>query len=297
MTSPDHPRPPSPSQGQLIPPDQGPPSKPSQGQLAAPDPTSSPLPQEQLVPLDQKPPAAPSQGRLIAPVGDTDAEEDPGPATGTAAAKPTPAGSNSAPAKTPPLPESLWETDFNHAACRLELRRLGAVYREIPPVRDPGQRDCGILRPVEVTEILPGIALEGGAVMRCDTARELAHWMAEVVVPAARHLPGSPGLTGLSLGTTYQCREVVGGPTTARVSEHALGNAVDIAGFSLDDGTRLAIAPVGERGDLSVAFQNAVQGAACLFFTTVLGPGSNAAHDDHLHLDVKARNGGFRLCQ
>ena len=52
-----------------------------------------------------------------------------------------------------------------------------------------------------------------------------------------------------------------------------------------------------DRGDMEVAFQNAVQGAACLFFSTVLGPGSNAAHDDHLHLDIKARRGGFRLCQ
>ena len=41
----------------------------------------------------------------------------------------------------------------------------------------------------------------------------------------------------------------------------------------------------------------AIRGAACLYFTTVLGPGSNAAHDDHLHLDVKARNGGYRICE
>ena len=72
---------------------------------------------------------------------------------------------------------------------------------------------------------------------------------------------------------------------------------MDIAAFGFDDGSRLAIAPPEDRGDMAVAFQNAVQASACLFFATVLGPGSNAAHDDHLHLDVKARRGGFRLCQ
>ena len=79
--------------------------------------------------------------------------------------------------------------------------------------------------------------------------------------------------------------------------QHALGNAIDIAGFDLAGGERIEIAPPADRGDLTVAFQNTVQASACLFFTTVLGPGSNAAHDDHLHLDIKARRGGFRLCQ
>lgn len=81
------------------------------------------------------------------------------------------------------------------------------------------------------------------------------------------------------------------------MSEHALGNAFDVAGFGLSDGSTLAVAPRADRGDMTAAFQNAVQATACLFFTTVLGPGSNAAHDNHLHLDIKARKGGLRLCQ
>ncbi|MEO6301119.1 MAG: extensin family protein, partial [Paracoccaceae bacterium] len=32
-------------------------------------------------------------------------------------------------------------------------------------------------------------------------------------------------------------------------------------------------------------------------FSTVLGPGSNTSHDDHLHLDIMARDNGFRLCE
>ena len=90
---------------------------------------------------------------------------------------------------------------------------------------------------------------------------------------------------------------MVGNGTPQNLSEHAVGNAIDIAALGFDDGSRIEIAPPGDRGDMAVAFQNAVQGAACLFFSTVLGPGSNAAHDDHLHLDIKARRGGFRLCQ
>lgn len=195
------------------------------------------------------------------------------------------------------MPAQLRESDFDHAACRLGLTMLGVRYSETAPISDPADPDCGIARPVTVTEIQPGIALAGGAPMRCDTARQLARWTRDVVLPSAARLPGAPRLTSMDLGTTYHCRGVVGGASTSRLSEHAIGNAVDIAGFGFSDGARLDIAPAADRGDLGVAFQNAVQGAACLFFTTVLGPGSNAAHDDHLHLDIKTRRGGFRLCQ
>ena len=81
------------------------------------------------------------------------------------------------------------------------------------------------------------------------------------------------------------------------LSEHAFGNAFDIAAFRFDDGSRFAVEPRADKGDLAEAFQRAVRGAACLYFTTVLGPGANAAHDNHLHLDIKARRGGWRLCQ
>ncbi|WP_234952104.1 extensin-like domain-containing protein [Paracoccus solventivorans] len=201
------------------------------------------------------------------------------------------------PPDAPPLHQTLRESDFDHAACRLGLRLLGVEAAKAAPVADPDNRDCGIDRPVEVRALQPGLALDIPAVMRCDTARSLALWMREAVIPAARRLEGSPRITSVALGTSYACRGVVGGASTATVSEHALGNAVDIAGFGFDDGTRLEIAPRGDRGGIEMAFQNAVQAAACLYFATVLGPGSNAAHDDHLHLDIKARDSGFRLCQ
>lgn len=197
----------------------------------------------------------------------------------------------------PPQFETLRESDFDDAACRLALHAMGVSYRSIPAITDADQRDCGIARPVEITRIQPGITLTGGAPMRCGTARSLAWWMREIVVPAASRLPNAPRITDIALGSTYQCRGVVGNGPSQGISEHALGNAIDIAGFAFDDGSRIDIAPAADRGDLTVAFQNAVQGAACLFFATVLGPGSNAAHDNHLHLDIKQRKGGFRLCQ
>lgn len=201
----------------------------------------------------------------------------------------------------PPPPPRWWllrDTDADLAACKLALSLLGTVYSEEPAITDPANPDCGIARPLRVTAILPDMALDQGAVMRCDTARALSFWARDFLRPAAATLPGSPRPVGLTLGTTYDCRARVGtGEDAPKLSEHGLGNAVDIAAVRLDDGRALTIAPRTGTGDRDEAFQRAVRGAACLFFTTVLGPGANAAHSDHLHLDVAERRGGWRLCQ
>lgn len=194
------------------------------------------------------------------------------------------------------MPDTLRESDFDDAACRLELTRLGADFSTAPPLTDPAHRDCGIARPILLRQPLPGVEIAGGALMRCDTARHLAHWLRDFVRPAAALLPGQPRLAGIEPGTTYDCRPTVGNGG-AELSEHAFGNAFDIAAFRFQDGSRIEIAPRRDSGDLTEAFQRALRGAACLHFTTVLGPGANAAHANHLHLDIKARRSGWRLCQ
>jgi hypothetical protein len=42
-----------------------------------------------------------------------------------------------------------------------------------------------------------------------------------------------------------------------------------------------------------------VQTAACGWFTTVLGPGSDEAHADHLHVDMAPHGTSdrYRICQ
>lgn len=238
--------------------------------------------------------------KLAAAVGLTLALALPALADDRPLAKPQPEASAPTPkqddAQEPNLRESLQVNPFDHSACLYALHMLGASFTELPPITEEAAPDCGIVQPVKISHILPGIALAGDPVMRCDTARQLALWMRDSVRPAALFLPGSPRITGVEPGSTYQCRDVVGGGSN-KISEHALGNAFDIAAFTLDNGERFVIQPREDSGTIEIAFQAAIRASACLYFTTVLGPGSNAAHDDHLHLDIKARKGGWRLCQ
>ena len=213
------------------------------------------------------------------------------------ATDPVPPGTDAAASPQPEtMRDTLRESDFDHAACRLELTLLGADFSDAPPLTDPAHRDCGIARPILLRQPLPGIEIAGGALMRCDTARHLAHWLRDFVRPAAAMLPGQPRLVALEPGTTYQCRPTVGGDG-AGLSEHAFGNAFDVTALRFEDGSRIQIAPRRDSGDMTEAFQRALRGSACLHFTTVLGPGTNTAHADHLHLDIKHRRSGWRLCQ
>ena len=76
-----------------------------------------------------------------------------------------------------------------------------------------------------------------------------------------------------------------------------VGNGIDITGFRFASGAPIPIQPRERDGGMAEAFQDTVRATACLHFTTVLGPGTDATHSDHLHLDVIARSSGFRLCQ
>lgn len=190
------------------------------------------------------------------------------------------------------------ETEAEFAACRLALSLLGASFRKLEPISDPENPECGIARPLQVTEILPGLQLNEAPVMRCDTARSLALWAHHFLRPAAAALPDAPRLTGLQMGPGYSCRARVGtGAKQPKISQHALGNAIDIAGFTFDGHDPIPVQPRQDSGDLAEAFQRSARASACLYFSTVLGPGTNKAHDNHLHLDVMPRKNGWRLCQ
>lgn len=193
----------------------------------------------------------------------------------------------------PPAPEEAAAL----RECKAALARLGAKFEQQTSIvaTEPEENGCGIDVPFQVSEILPGVALAPETRMRCAVALNLARWVKSVVRPAARTLKLGR-LTGITHASTYACRPR-NNVEDAKISEHAKGNAIDIASFTFEDGTVIEIAPREGDGDLSEIFQKAVGSGACLHFTTVLGPGADPYHNDHLHLDIVRRESGYRLCQ
>src|SRR5437773_8019011 len=95
--------------------------------------------------------------------------------------------------------------------------------------------------------------------------------------------------------SAYSCRGMNGNPS-AHISEHAFGNALDIAAFMLADGRRITVKD-GWRGmPEEQGFLRDVQAAACQQFSTVLAPGSNVYHYDHIHVDLMRRASERVIC-
>lgn len=258
----------------------------------APRPTGDPRPAEARSPAraddeTAKPPSPAGADGSVVPDSATnpDQAKDDDAAPAVPEEKPDPI------AVAPP-PEPL--SDAVIAACEAELTRLGAVFMRMDPVK--GEGGCGVPQPYDLPEPAPGVSLEPETRLTCPAALATARWVRDVAQPAARALGEGVSLSGIAHASTYVCRGRNGQPG-AKISEHAAGRAIDVSRFEFAGHEPLAIIPRQGKGNIEEAFQRTVQAGACLHFTTVLGPGSDPFHDDHLHLDVAARRGGYRMCQ
>lgn len=200
---------------------------------------------------------------------------------------------NAAAPPPPPPPPLVKENPEELKACIAELQTLGAKFEPTDPINDGN--GCGIENPLEINEVLPGVNL-GGAVMRCKTAVTMAHWLKDTVQPALNIAMPGRRIVGVLPGSTYACR-LRNSAATGKISEHARGNGYDVAAFKLDNGEKMEMKQRVEDSTLEGAFQRTATAGACLHFTTVLSPGSDAAHETHLHLDVMERKGGYRYCR
>lgn len=168
--------------------------------------------------------------------------------------------------------------------CRAVLERSGVAYAVLP---EQGEGRCR--RPDRT--ILPEAPLAPEAPpTTCAVAAGFEVWLRQGVQPAAREILGSPVARVEHLGA-FSCRRLYG-RAEGRWSEHATGNAIDVAAFVLADGRRIGVAGQWSAGGPAAAFLRRARSEACRVFGTVLSPDYNAAHADHLHLDQAARGIG-----
>jgi hypothetical protein len=183
-------------------------------------------------------------------------------------------------------------------ACQGELRILGGEFSV--PTEVPSSGECWVSNSVQLTSIttpLGSIELPGRPILKCEFALQFSNWVSSIAAPVVAGLSGAK-LTAISTGPGYECRKRAG-DTSAKISEHAFGNAVDIDGLVLSNGRRLEISDAGSREHPNHRLLIALRMAACGYFTTVLGPGSNAAHASHFHFDLgkHGKSGDYRICE
>jgi hypothetical protein len=121
-------------------------------------------------------------------------------------------------------------------------------------------------------------------------AEAIVHFVRQDLAPAAAGMGAA--LRAVENYDSYDCRgrNRVSG---AVLSQHGLANALDIRAVRLKDGRVVRPADAGAPRE----FRAAMKAAVCGRFTTVLGPGSDGYHEDHIHVDLAERHSGYRICQ
>jgi hypothetical protein len=175
--------------------------------------------------------------------------------------------------------------------CRLRLDKVAAV-APMPRLIGPGT--CGGRDMVQLDAVLLAdhtrIEVKPAPVLRCEMAESLAAWIRDEAAPRLSAIGAA--LRSVDNYDDFECRgrnRVFG----AKVSEHGIGNAVDVRSFTLADGRVIGLTDMTVAKDLRVA----LRASACQRFTTVLGPGADGQHEGHIHLDLAERRQGYRICE
>ena len=174
----------------------------------------------------------------------------------------------------------------------MRLKEL-AVIKKLP---DIGQRGgCAATDVVQLESVmLPDdgrVALEPAPTFRCEIAAAVTDWIREELASSVAAKLESP-LRAVETFDSFSCRgrnNVAG----AMLSEHGKANALDIRSLKLVNGT------TAQPTDPNVPkeFRDAMRKSACERFRTVLGPGADGYHEEHIHVDLAQRRNDYRLCQ
>ena len=186
----------------------------------------------------------------------------------------------------------LAELTDEPAQCRALLQRAGVDLAAAPARRDGP--NCGYADGVRLSP--EGLQFQPRPpVTSCPVAAAVMLLEERVIQPASLQHFGRRVAAVRHLGS-YSCRRLYG-RDEGGFSEHATADAIDISGFTLEDGRTVSVLQDWNDDSPEAAFLRDVRDGACGLFATVLSPDYNAAHNDHLHLDQAERGAmGFRVC-
>jgi hypothetical protein len=166
------------------------------------------------------------------------------------------------------------------------------VFQALGTLIGPGE--CGAPDAVQLQMVaLPDqtkVAVTPPATLRCPMAEQVANWLRDDVAPTLAQ--SGPPLRVLDNFDSYECRGR-NRVRAAALSEHGRADAIDVRGFRLADGRELGLTDVNVAKDL----RQKIRASACARFSTVLGPGSDGYHEEHVHLDLAERRNSYKLCQ
>jgi hypothetical protein len=171
-------------------------------------------------------------------------------------------------------------------ACLSRLNAEAVSYKQVDSP-DASDSRCRVDTAVRVSRI--EAALSRPTTMSCAMASRLEEFEREAIQPLAKSELGKR-VTSIDHFGSFACRANTSRPS--RLSEHARGRAIDIAGFRLSDGSRVSVERDWSDSGPKGTFLHRLASKACRYFSVVLTPQSNADHYNHFHFDI----GPDRFC-
>ena len=198
------------------------------------------------------------------------------------------------PRERPPILEDQSSTpkiESERSPCQLQLLEI-AEFKPQPPITGPGE--CAATDVVNVNAVLlPGnqrVVFSPIVTLQCSMAEAVAHWIRDDVAPTLDSLGMS--LRGIETLESFGCRSF-NGISGAKLSEHGHANALDVRSLKLANGTIIELT----NATVSKSLREQLRQTACTRFSTVLGNGADAYHENHVHIDLMLRTNNYKICQ
>jgi hypothetical protein len=196
----------------------------------------------------------------------------------------------------PPVP--ITPEKPSDGSCLSALKAQGVDFVSV--AQPAGLASCKVQQPVQLKSVrMRGVNLQlpDHPILNCVFARRFVSWLKEAGGPAATATQGF-AITEFYTGPGYQCRGR-NGDSSAKISEHGYGNAIDVERIKFSDGQMFLVHDALDPSAKAYNTLKAIRKSACARFSTVLGPGSNAAHREHFHFDsgMHGKSASYKICE
>jgi hypothetical protein len=198
------------------------------------------------------------------------------------------------PRERPPVPGdqiSASKIGSERSSCQLQLSEI-AEFKSMPPITGPGE--CTATDVVDVNAVVlhdgHRVVFSPVVTLQCSMAEAVAHWIRDDVAPTLDAL--SMSLRGVETLESFGCR-TFNGISGAKLSEHGHANALDVHSLKMANGTVIEFA----NATVSKPLREQLRQTACARFSTVLGNGADAYHENHVHIDLMQRTNNYKICQ
>lgn len=172
----------------------------------------------------------------------------------------------------------------NYARCQYVLKAAEVEFTSIP---DRQAGECRLDNQINLDKSM--YPYSGAVRAQCALVAGMVLWEKKIIAKAAeKHF--NFDIKQINHYGTFSWRNIRG---SSRRSQHSSANAIDISGFTLENGRTISVQNHWNNDQAEAHFLRDIRDGSCRIFSGVLGPDYNKIHADHFHFDL----GPYNICR